>query len=144
MLELFDGGKHYYLYMTWCNMKRRCYDPTHNRNAYYVAHGIQVYEPWIDDCQAFATWALDNLGERPFDHSLDRIRNDGHYEPGNLRWATDSIQNSNKRLAHGKSEEDRHIYFNKRDSKYVVSIHKKWIGSSKSLIEARALRDRHV
>lgn len=144
MHEFFEGGRHYYLYVAWCNMKRRCYDPTHNRHAYYVSQGINVYTPWIDSCETFATWILSNLGERPEGHSLDRIHNDKHYEPGNLRWATSSEQNSNKRLANGKFEEDRHIYFNKRDSKYIVSIHRKWIGSSRSLIEARALRDKYA
>lgn len=143
MYELFEGGKHHYLYVAWCNMKRRCYDPTHNRNSYYVSQNIQVYEDWIESCEAFVTWILQNLGERPIGCSLDRIKNDQSYMPGNLRWASASEQSSNKRLAHGKSEENRHIYFNKRDGRYIVSIARKWIGSSKDLMEARKLRDTH-
>lgn len=144
MFEFFEGGQHYYLYMAWCNMKRRCYDPTHNRNVYYVQQGIGVHTDWIDSCESFATWILANLGPRPEGYSLDRIHNDQSYVPGNLRWATTSEQNSNKRLAHGKSMEDRHIYFNRRDDRYIVSINRKWIGSSKSLTEARTLRDKHA
>lgn len=144
MYELFEGGHHHYLYVAWINMKRRCYDETHNRHQYYASQDIQVHDEWLNSCEAFVHWILQNLGERPTDHSLDRIRNDQGYIPGNLRWATSSEQNSNKRLAHGKSIDDRHIYFNKRDGKYVISINRKWIGSSKSLTEARKLRDKHA
>lgn len=61
----------------------------------YGARGIQFLFP---DILAATTWVLENLGPRPSaQHSIDRIDNDAHYEPGNLRWATRKEQARNKR-----------------------------------------------
>ncbi len=54
---------------------------------------ITVCPAWMDDFDAF----LRDVGPRPSpEHSIDRIDNDGNYEPGNVRWATDEQQNRNK------------------------------------------------
>lgn len=62
-----------------------------------------MWEPWRTDAGAFINWMLANLGPRPAGMSLDRIDNDGDYEPGNLRWATQAEQNNNKRVPNGYS-----------------------------------------
>lgn len=71
-----------------------------------------MYPAWVDDYEAFASYVATSLGPRPMNTSLDRINNDGHYEPGNLRWATPLMQLTNRRVtqsecanrrwAHGK------------------------------------------
>lgn len=62
----------------------------------YGGRGIQFLFP---DILAATTWVLENLGPRPSKkHSMDRIDNDAHYEPGNLRWATRQEQARNKRV----------------------------------------------
>lgn len=58
-----------------------------------------MHEPWRDDFMAFESWFQENLGPCPPGCSLDRIDNDGNYEPGNLRWATPTEQNGNRRTA---------------------------------------------
>jgi hypothetical protein len=77
------------------NAKRRCTDKTNENWANYGGRGIKFRFPSVVEA---GIWVLANLGERPSpQHTLDRIDNDGHYEPGNLRWATRQEQNWNKR-----------------------------------------------
>lgn len=72
----------------------RCCNPKHPAYKNYGGRGISVFKEWIDDPIKFA----DYIGPRPSNkHSLDRINNDGNYEPGNVRWATDEEQSNNRR-----------------------------------------------
>ena len=70
-------------------MKRRCKDDPR-----YYERGICVLPQWANDFDAFYEY----IGPQPSPkHSLDRINNDGNYEPGNVRWATASEQGTNRR-----------------------------------------------
>lgn len=86
------------LYETWEGIKRRCYSPTRRDYSYYGGRGITMYPRWVGDFAAFRDWILANLGPRPKGMSIDRIDNDGNYEPGNVRWATQSQQIKNRRF----------------------------------------------
>lgn len=83
------------LYSTWREMKRRCYNEKRVKYKDYGARGIIVCDEWKNDFMNFYNWAMangyaDNL-------SIDRIDNDGNYEPSNCRWATDEQQMRNQR-----------------------------------------------
>lgn len=92
------GGAHHAhrhpLYQTWLSMRQRCTNPNVNNYHRYGGRGITVCTRWQD----FAAF-LSDVGERPSpQHSLDRIQNDGNYEPGNVRWATRVEQARNSRM----------------------------------------------
>jgi hypothetical protein len=79
---------------TWAHMKSRCLSPSSHAYADYGGRGITVYQPWIGSFEAFLAY----MGPKPTpEHSIDRIDNDGNYEPGNVRWATAFEQIHNRR-----------------------------------------------
>lgn len=87
------AGKHVKTseYNIWRAMRARCANPKNPDYKSYGGRGISVCERWQD----FSIF-LSDMGERPSkNHSLDRIDNDGNYEPGNVRWATIQEQASN-------------------------------------------------
>ena len=98
--NLSTHGKSYTpTFSSWSSMLTRCFNPKYKRYADYGGRGITVCERWRiikrgDD--GFKNFLAD-MGERPDGKTLDRVNNDGNYEPGNCRWATAAEQRSNQR-----------------------------------------------
>lgn len=85
------------IYSIWYEMKRRCFNKKRSNYERYGGRGITVYDEWRENFQAFYEYVskLEHYGEEGY--SLDRIDNNGNYEPGNLRWATAKEQGRNRR-----------------------------------------------
>lgn len=83
-------------YRVWLGLKGRCLRTTNPKYPDYGGRGIKVCDRWLGKT-GFQNF-LSDMGERPSpNHSIDRINNDGNYEPNNCRWATSSQQSKNKR-----------------------------------------------
>lgn len=93
------GGVGSRLYVIWCGIKSRCEGkPTASTMPYYKNYGgrgIKVCAEWRDNFQAFKDWALSHGYKDGL--QIDRVNNDGHYEPSNCRWVTVKENSRNKR-----------------------------------------------
>lgn len=89
------GRKNHPLYELYHKMRQRCTNPKAVQYKHYGGRGIKVCERWLG-LDGFDYFVAD-VGPRPEGTTLDRKDNDGNYEPGNVRWATKSEQNSNRR-----------------------------------------------
>jgi hypothetical protein len=85
------------LYSRWVSAKQRCTNPNAKCYGNYGGRGIAMSALWLNDFGSFERWINENLGPCPEGYSLDRIDNDGNYEPGNLRWASRIEQRNNAR-----------------------------------------------
>jgi hypothetical protein len=87
------GGWKKSSYNTWRAMMRRCYNPVDKDYPRWGGKGVSVYAPWHD----YATFAQD-VGEPSGAETFDRIDTAGNYEPGNVRWASPTVQARNIRV----------------------------------------------
>lgn len=72
-------------YRAWAHAIDRCYNPKDRGYKNYGARGIRMHVKWRNDFAAFLTY----VGRKPSPaHFLDRINNNGNYEPGNCKWST--------------------------------------------------------
>ena len=76
----------------WRAMKRRCFNPSDKSYHRYGGRGITICDEWLSRA-VFMDWAI-SAGIAP-GLSIDRIDNDGNYEPGNCRWVTQAVQREN-------------------------------------------------
>lgn len=92
----------------WRGIILRCNDPKYRRYEDYGGRGISVCAEWLDG-EVFSKWAIENGYKDNL--SIDRINNDGNYEPKNCRWTTNKVQSSNRRST-------RYVKFNGKRQTY--------------------------
>ena len=99
------------LYYAWSTMRSRCANPKSHKYKMYGERGIKVCREWKNDFKAFYDHVskLPHFGEEG--RTLDRINDNGDYEPGNVRWATAKEQANNTR---------RNVFFEVNGERYSV------------------------
>jgi hypothetical protein len=91
--KLTHGMTNTHIYNCWRSMIRRCYEESNNAYKWYGARGIEVCEDWKSFDKFYYQFGITWPGTG---YSIDRIDNDGNYEPNNCKWSTRTEQNRNR------------------------------------------------
>lgn len=103
-------------YRAWSNAKSRVSNKNITNYKNYGGRGITMAKIWFDSFEAF----LNDVGLKPTSkHSLERINNDGNYEPGNVRWALPDEQNKNRSITFKVNEQ----YINTKELAKELKLH---------------------
>lgn len=102
------------------SIKYRCYNPNGINYHRYGGRGITICDEWLNSLEVFATWALNNGWKKGL--QIDRIDNDGNYEPNNCRFVTSAVNNQNKSNNVLNLKEARAIYYSEMGNKSLCNI----------------------
>lgn len=91
--KMIHGMRYTHEWYAWRNAKTRCFNKNCNNYSDYGGRGITMCEEWKNDFTKFYEY----IGDCPDGYVLDRINNDGNYEPGNVRWIDENTSNKNRR-----------------------------------------------
>lgn len=123
-------------YNSWVSMLQRCYNPNETGYKNWGGRGITVCDAWNNSFEAF----LADMGERPEGTSLDRIDNNGDYEPGNCKWSTRKEQNLNKRMQSNNKSGYPGVIWHKKARKWQSMYCGKYLGLFETIEDALEAR----
>lgn len=136
------------VYYVWNSIIGRCENPNNPGYKNYGGRGISICKEWRSDFKLFYEYIskLPNYGRNKY--VIDRIDNDGNYEPGNIRWVSYTISTINKRMSKHNKTGFVGVSYCKKDKVYVaqISFNKKVvrIKSSKFPEVAAIARDEYI
>lgn len=116
---LTHGQTHIRLYSTWENMIQRCHNSNNLRYKDWGGRGIKVCDEWRE-FEPFRDWAFKNGYSDKL--SIDRINNDGNYEPSNCRWVDNITQMRNTRTPCTNTSGVKGVTFYRRTGKWIAQI----------------------
>ena len=130
------------------NIKQRCLNPKAKRYDRYGGRGITLYNDWLLKSKDFVKYikSLPNCDKEGY--TIDRIDNNGNYEPGNLRWADKHTQCANRNGNLKSVTGVKGVYFTKREKKWRSSItvnsNRIEFGFFKTMEEAKLAREEYI
>ncbi|MGX0147432.1 AP2 domain-containing protein [Staphylococcus hominis] len=108
------------IYRKWKNIKGRCFNPNTSNYKWYGGRGITMCQKWKDDFSEF----YKDVGNIPFEGAeLDRIDNNGDYEPNNVRWVDHRTNSNNRRKYHNKTGYTG-VTYKPNSDKYQAQLYK--------------------
>lgn len=108
------------IYRKWKNIKGRCFNPNTSNYKWYGGRGITMCQKWKDDFYEF----YKDVGDIPFEGAeLDRIYNNGNYEPNNVRWVDHRTNSNNRRKYHNKTGYTG-VTYKPNSDKYQAQLYK--------------------
>jgi len=128
----------------WKNMHTRCYNPVNHSYPNYGGRGISMCDRWLK----FENFYSD-MGDRPNEnYTVERMNNDGNYEPANCKWATRQEQSINQRMQKNNTSGFRGVHYRKVNSKWGAQIKYKrknyQLGYFNTPKEAAEVRDKFI
>lgn len=105
-------------YNTWSSMKQRCYYTRHQYYDRYGGRGIVVCDRWLESFENF----YEDMGKCPKGMTLDRINNDGNYEPSNCKWSTQTEQSRNTGISSANKSGYKGVTYHKATGKWIAII----------------------
>lgn len=136
------------LYQLWGGIIQRCYNSKNPGYINYGGRGIRISPEWRHNPKAFCDYVM-KLPDYGKDFNvLDRINNDGNYEPGNLRWTTYSVSNANVRMPKHNTTGYMGVSYAKKDKAFVAYVTRNFkrhsIGNFKTAKLAHQARTEYI
>ena len=137
---------HTRIYNTWGTLKDRVFNIKNKRYSDYGGRGITICDEWKNDFMSFYNWAMSNGYSDEL--SIDRIDNNGNYEPSNCRWVTYTIQNRNQRIRKDNKTGYKGVCYNKDNNNFrvVITVDKERInlGRFKTAVEGAIVFNNYI
>jgi len=140
------GLRSHPLYIKWASIVSRCNNKNVNNYERYGGRNIKICKEWRKNFKSFYDYVTKLPNYRKKGVTLDRIDNDGNYEPGNLRWITIRQQNINRRTQKNNTSGYIGIGYNKYHKKWssIININKKQIHIGYFLNKEDAIKSRNA